>query len=162
MIKKACEHEFFWYAATNEDGWKCCSCDYKPGEPPGFSPSLDREMISTKVDCILHDLHDAGFVHVSNGSEGDGIANHISKICERKQTFDSYSILRLIMDVMTPSHAKYWKRISRGVLNGNDKRDRCPCGALSRSAHGQNGKWEYRCANHSFDEPPSTIGSELK
>lgn len=150
MKCEKCGDEVYWYSATNEDGWRCCRCQHKPGEPPGFSPQLDRDLIAIKVHSILHDMHESNVVYVSSGSMGDGIACMVEKMCVKDQKYDQYSIALFILKVMAPSHAKYWKKVSRGVLSGKDVRNRCHCGALSTRSRGFNGQWEYRCSDHPF------------
>lgn len=67
---QACDHpegSLFYYLAPNEDGWKC-TCGFQPGEPPGFSPQLDRKQIWIKVYGLLNDLTNANFISISNGN----------------------------------------------------------------------------------------------
>lgn len=126
---KDCKHQtFYYYPATNEDGWKCSDCGEKmPGDPPGFRPDLDREpdFLYVKVDGLLRDLVLADLVYVSNSGEGDYIVRAVGTRCIGEGRFDQYSILLFILEEMTPSHAKYWKGISDGVVSGNDPRPRC-------------------------------------
>ena len=44
-----CESELHWYPAINEEGWRCCSCEFKPGEPAGYEPRLDVELIEVNL-----------------------------------------------------------------------------------------------------------------
>lgn len=155
----SCEHDFFYYMATNEDGWKCCGCGHKPGEPPGFSPRLDRSEIGRKVYGVLSDLVDHDFIHVSNGSHGDAITSAVADRCQEAKRFDQYSIVLFIVEGMAESHAKYWREVSEGVLAGKDPRNRCPCGALSNSSasSGGGGPWTYRCPKHDHEQTEEQI-----
>lgn len=149
ILYKTCEHQYHWYAATNEDGWKCWMCEHKPGEPPGFAPALDRSEIRMKVFGILHDLHDAGIIYISNSSQGDSLEYHIANRCRMEERFDSYSIALFILEAMTDSHAAFWKKISEGVLSGNDPRKRCDCGKLAiASSYGGGKEPRHACAEH--------------
>ena len=141
----ACAHEFFWYLATNEDGWRCCHCLFKPGEPPGFDPKLDRELIDEKVGGILMDMHEAGLIYVSNGTGGDALTAMVAEQCTEAGVYDQYSIAAFILAAETASHAKYWQTVSEGILAGNDPRNRCDCGKLSTISSLKAGKTIYRC-----------------
>jgi len=142
------EHEFYWYPHQNEEGWKCAHCDFKPGEPPGFSPERDRLDTAGKVGAILMDMHNTNLIYVSNGSHGDHIEAVVAKRCQQRGLYDQYSIARFILDQLQPSHAKYWKKIGTGVFTGRDTRARCPCGALSTCSTLKNGENTYRCTRH--------------
>lgn len=133
---KPCPHNLFWYAApANEEGWRCVECDFKPGEPPGYSPQTDRDHIDTKVGSVLMDLHTADIIYVSNGSEGDSITATVARRCVDEDIYDSVSIARFILEIEAgESHVKYWRETSAGVLSGNDTRHRCKCGALATSS----------------------------
>jgi hypothetical protein len=151
------EHEFYFYACTNEDGWKCCACDEKPGEPPGFSPELDRKYIARKVFGLLDDLHNHDLVHVSNGCGGDSIVAAVSERCRREGVYDQQSILAFILGEDGGSHARYWKEISDGIIAGQDPRDRCHCGALATCSRSTGSGWIRTCSEHIpplFDDPP--------
>lgn len=150
--KHECKHEFYWYPAINETGWKCSSCDFKPGEPPGFDPKLDRLDIHGKVYAILSDMHDANLVYVSNGSMGDGLTSRVANACHKRNRYDQETIIREIMAAFGPSHARYWAKVSRGVMVGKDPRHRCACGKLATCS--SNGK--RTCNEHwrMFDEEP--------
>lgn len=141
------EHDYHWYPATNEAGWRCCVCNYKPGEPPGFAPGLDRAELYRKVWGLLLDLTNANLVYVSNGSGGDALAEDVAAVCEKLDRYDQYTILRELLGAMAKSHGEYWAKVSVGVLTGKDPRKRCPCGELARSFSG--GK--SRCFKHGFD-----------
>ncbi len=148
-----CKHEFHYYPAVNEDGWQCCYCKHKPGEPAGYSPQIDRELLYIKVDGLLRDLVMHGFVHVSNGSAGDSIAHHVAQQMRSAGTFDQYSIVAALVVLMNggPSdeygHAAYWKRVGEGVISGHDIRDRCHCGALSKMTVIANGQTKHFCSS---------------
>lgn len=129
---KDCKHEtYYWTLATNENGWACSNCGWKPGEPEGFSPQIDRSHISSKVECILLDMHAQNFVRVGYGSEGEWLANDVAARCKRIGLYDQYTIVREIMFSLGNSHAKYWKDVSNGIIAGNDPRNRCQCGKLA-------------------------------
>lgn len=125
------EHEYHYYPQTNEDGWRCVYCDDQPGEPPGFSPRLDRAQIYEKVGGILLDASSNDLISISNGSQGDYLTAKVADRCVRDRYFDQYSILAFILDELTPGHAMYWKEISEGIIAGADPRDRCHCGKLA-------------------------------
>ena len=140
-----CDHELFYYPETNEAGWRCCHCDHKPGEPPGFSPQLDREQIDTKVGSILLDLHNGNFVHVSNGTGGEVLTEMVAERCKAEGRYDQYSIALFILEAMTARHAAYWREISDGIIAGKDPRPRCDCGKLpSIYTDGKQYCWECR------------------
>jgi hypothetical protein len=124
------EHEFYYYLSVNEEGWRCCSCDFKPGEPPGFCPELDRDRLYTKVSGILHDIHDANIIYVSNGTAGDGLTSFIVERCKEEGRYDQESIALFILESSAPGHSRYWKPITDGILAGKDPRERCACGKL--------------------------------
>lgn len=152
---KSCEHKtFYYYPATNEDGWKCADrCGEKmPGDPPGYRPDLDRDEIWLKVGGLLNDLHGADLVYVSNGTGGDGLTSTVADRCKREGRFDQYSILLFLLEEMTPSHADYWKEISDGVVSGRDPRRRCAeegCGRLA-TVYGERDS----CHEHSHELLP--------
>lgn len=147
-------HELYWHAdPCNERGWKCIACDYRPGEPAGFSPERDRSHLVTKIESILHTLHDAEIVYVSNGDHGAWIASRVASACRARDLYDSVSIARLVLEVLgDAAHAKFWRDISEGILVGRDPRPRCHCGKLSNAY--VNGK-RY-CSEHGFE----AIGAE--
>lgn len=126
-----CQHEFYWYAAPhNEQGWKCAACKHKPGEPPGFSPELDRSRTYDKVSGILMDMVNADLVSVSNGSAGDGIAASVADRCHETRRFDQESIVYFIADLCA-GDGKYWRELGERLMAGDDPRPRCPCGKLA-------------------------------
>lgn len=144
----SCNHYYRYDLATNENGWICCMCDEKPGEPPGFSPWLDRQQIDVKVNCIMLMLHGEGggppYITISNGSEGEAIAGAVVDRCNETGRYDQYSIIQYIFEAQS-GHGDYWQKISKGVLSGNDHRKRCHCGELSTCISG--GK--HFCSKHS-------------
>lgn len=145
--KRPCVHEFYYYLETNEAGWRCANCKHCPGEPPGFCPALDRSETFNKVNGLLLELYNAKFVYISNGSHGLSLAETITARCREEGRFDQYSILLFILEALTPRHAAFWKKISDGVLDGEDPRDRCKiegCGQLSTGTVGG----EHRCKEH--------------
>lgn len=146
----ACAHAgLYWYAApATEQGWKCADCGWQPGEPPGFSPHHDRSHLRTKVWCIVHDLHDAGIIYVSNGTGGEALVDVAVDRCRERNLYDSASIARVILELeASDRHAKFWRDISEGILAGKDPRDRCACGALSRVTSWRDGQRVVAC-NH--------------
>lgn len=152
----SCDHDYFYYPATNEDGWKCSSCGHKPGEPEGFSPKLDRKQTFNKVHGLCSELHEADLIYFSNSDHGMGIADVVASRCLTEGKFDQYSIIQWVFEC-EKSHGDYWKKISEGVLENNDERRRCPCGLLSSSAQNVGGKyteWTYRCSKHSHELIP--------
>lgn len=131
---ESCPHAgLYWYAApANERGWKCVDCGWQPGEPSGFSPKHDRDLIGIKVGCILNDLHEAQIIYVSNGSAGDSITGLVVQRCRRTHSYDSVSIAKFILTIEGDErHAKFWREISDGILAGKDPRPRCACGQLA-------------------------------
>jgi hypothetical protein len=149
------EHDYHWYPAVNEEGWRCCVCEHKPGEPPGFDPGRDRADIGRKVWAILHDLDAAKIVHVSNATAGDAITHGVAQRCRATSRYDQSSIALYILEGLAPSHADYWHAISVGVLDGKDTRPRCWCGALSTcSSSSGGGPWVHRCNVHVGTEDP--------
>jgi hypothetical protein len=129
-----CEHDgMHWFAApANEQGWRCVDCQFRPGEPPGFSPHHDRELINIKVGGILTDLHEAEIIYVSNGSEGAVMTTLAIDECRKRNVYDSVSIARILLELDgDDGHAAYWRGISEGILAGKDPRDRCACGQLA-------------------------------
>jgi hypothetical protein len=142
-----CKHpEFYFYPTpATEAGWKCSACPFKPGEPPGFSPGLDRSHTQIKVMGLLLDLHNHDFVYVSNGSHGEGLEHTVAERCKAEGRFDQYSILLFILEAMTPSHAKYWKGVSDGIVAGKDPRNRCPCGKLAQVYTSRGNERVTRC-----------------
>ena len=129
-----CTHaDLYWYAApADEKGWRCASCDWRPGEDPGYSPEHDRSHIVTKVCSVLHDLHDAGIIYVSNSSGGESITASVARRCVDEKLYDSVSIARLILEIEGGErHAAFWRHRGEGIVAGNDPRRRCDCGALA-------------------------------
>lgn len=128
-----CEHSHMMWnlSPATETGWQCASCAHKPGEPPGFSPEADRKHTRLKVEAALMSLHDCSLVYVSNGEHGDWTVTRVAKRCAELDAYDQLTIVRLICEALDDTHAAYWRKIATGVLTGNDKRDRCHCGALA-------------------------------
>lgn len=139
------EHEFYYYASANEQGWKCCGCDEKPGEPPGFSPQLDREFIHRKVFGLLDDLHNHDLVYVSNGDHGEAIVSGVAEECRAAGVYDQRSILAFLVGPDGGSHATYWKGISDGIIAGKDPRERCVCGKLASCYSGGLAACSFKC-----------------
>lgn len=128
--------EFRWVLAScNEDGWLCLECEAKPGEPPGFCPQLDRQDTAGKVFDILNQLHDLNFTYVSNGSMGDGMVGRVVYTCRKSGVYDQESIVVRLLRAGAGHHAAFWKKISLGVIRGQDERNRCACGKLATRSH---------------------------
>lgn len=141
------QHDFHWYQNfCTESGWKCCVCQHKPGEPPGFSPELDRAELERKVGAVMHDLHDANFIYISNGTGGDGLTSAIAERCRAEGRYDQGSIALFILESQVPSHAAYWKGISDGIVDGHDPRRRCHCGKLANQYRGDHAYCSFECA----------------
>lgn len=142
-----------WNRATNENGWTCLKCGTKPGEPPGFCPDLDRSQIAIKVDCLLRDLVDANFVHVSNASDGAMLTDAVVYSCQKSGLFDQQYIIQKIVSAWIERHSEYWRKVSEGVLQGHDIRSRCPCGELATSTSRQGGGPTIeRCTKHAGEQ----------
>lgn len=144
---KASGHDYYWFACCNEDGWRCVDCGDNPGEPEGFSPKLDRELIEIKVYCLLNDLADNQLVSVSNATAADYLTADVADQCRKLGRYDQQTILKLIIEADAGSHAKFWQEISEGILSGNDKRDRCHCGKLATLHAGK----KHFCPEHSAE-----------
>ena len=131
----ACEHKRFIWIPTgpNERGWKCDSCDFKPGEPPGYDPQRDRSDIREKVHAVLFQLHLTDIVYVSNSDHGEWLAAEVATRCVREDTFDQLSIVRFLCEALDDDgkHSAHWRDQAQGILAGNDPRERCACGALA-------------------------------
>jgi hypothetical protein len=157
--------DWAWYPdPTDEAGWTCCYCDGKaPGDPPGFRPDLDREWTDAKVDAILNAAHEAELIYISSSDEGEYLVRRVVRACHAAGHFDSYSILRAIMEEETPGHAAYWGGIGEGVMCGSDPRPRCWCGRLSMCSRGSG----HYCDEHRGDifgdpiEAPGPGGSHV-
>lgn len=141
---KPCEHDYHYFAEINEAGWRCPICGDKPGEPPGFSPQLDRKRLEMKVFAMLNTLHDADLIYISNGTMGDAVVDAVGARCWNEKRFDQYSILLFILELMADSHAEYWRKVSEAIMAGKDERPRCHCGKLSTVSSGDN-RW---CVEH--------------
>jgi hypothetical protein len=143
-----CPHDHHYFPAPNENGWRCLLCNEKPGEPPGFSPQLDRARLGEKVFALLNELCNTDLVYVSNGTGGDVIIIDVMARCRKEQRYDQYSILLFILDAMTERRALYWSKISEGIVAGRDERERCACGKLATVLLGQkrwcDGCWSTR------------------
>lgn len=156
------KHEFVWKLNDcNETGWHCLGCDHKPGEPPGYSPHLDRSHTDEKIASILMSLHMQDFVYVSNGTEGADIEVEVARRCHRDAAFDQLSIIGFIVDELGRGgkHAAYWREIGEGVISGNDKRNRCACGALATCASCSADGWVHRCSACSSRELDAEIAA---
>jgi hypothetical protein len=133
LVPHACDG-LYWYSskgACNEEGWECVDCGARPGEPPGYSPADDVAHLSVKVGSILHDLADANIISVSNATHGDGITAVVTRRVRASGNLDQYTIVKAILDELTPSHAAYWRERGDAIRKRADDRDRCACGRLS-------------------------------
>lgn len=145
---KVCEHAaMYWTPVTNEDGWRCADCGYKPGEEPGYSPEHDRADLRDKVDSLLHYLHEQDLVSVSNGSEGEGIVSYVTSEMREAGTYDQQSIIVAIVSYGRESHAKFWKERGDSIVAGRDNRERCHCGKIATSSISNgDGTWRRYCS----------------
>ena len=64
--------------------------------------------------------------------------------CRETGRFDQYSIVEFIF-ASQESHGEYWKKISEGVLAGDDPRRRCPGGRLATCSTGSADGWIESC-----------------
>lgn len=154
-MSDTCKHDgLYWYAApANEQGWRCADCGWQPGEPPGFSPAHDRSRLWTKVWCIVHDLHEAKIIYVSNGSGGDALSTEVARECQARDLYDSVSIARVILEHEAGDrHAGYWRGISEGILAGKDPRPRCACGQLATMSACGGAVVTRACSNEHMDQ----------
>jgi hypothetical protein len=136
----ACDKcDYHYYPNPNEAGWQCPACGHRPGEPPGFSPELDRKLIEIKAGGLLMELTMAELIYVSNGSSGELLTARVADRCVRENRYDQYSILLYLLEITTESHAEYWQEISENILKETDIRDRCHCGKLATSWTGDKG-----------------------
>jgi hypothetical protein len=112
-IKKNCEHKDVRYEPSiNEGGWICMNCHSELG----FRPDLDRSQTQWKALAILNVLHDGGIVHVSNGSEGDGIIWSMQRNCEKADRYDQTFIAITILRMMDVGEGKYWREEAKKKL----------------------------------------------
>lgn len=129
-----CPHgSLYWYAEpANERGWRCADCGFQPGEEPGYSPQHDRDLLRTKVWCIVMDLHDKEIIYVSNSDCGEALTNQVTRLCRDRQVCDSVSIARIALEIeANDRHASFWRERHVGILAGKDPRSRCACGKLA-------------------------------
>lgn len=114
-VKRQCPHKsttvgsgwlYFYRNSINEDGWEC-QC----GQKLGYRPDLDKEHLYMKVSGLLLDLHDNRFVYISNGSEGEGITDHVYQKCRNARRYDQAYILKSIIEAVGwRSHSDYWRK----------------------------------------------------
>lgn len=142
----ACVHRgLYWYASPHDErGWYCVDCQFSPGEEPGYSPQHDRDLLHTKVSCILHDLVDAELVSVSNGSHGESIEAEAVRICRDQKTLDSESIAAVLTRICAGDGA-YWRKHHEAILAGKDERERCHCGKLAHCFTGGKSYCSFDC-----------------
>jgi len=94
--------------SLNENGWSCVCYDWKPGEPEGFCPELDREEFYVKVDCILLHLHMNDLLYVSNSTGGESLVHAVVKQLEALDRLDTYSIIEFLYKAQD-GHAEFWQ-----------------------------------------------------
>lgn len=129
-----CQHEWAWdLRGCNEDGWRCCACNYRPGEPAGYSPTLDRLELDVKVGDIQMAMYNSELTYFSNAVHGDSVTDQVVRQCRELGQYDQRTIAILILDAGHSSHAKYWRELGDAIVAGNDPRTRCNCGALATS-----------------------------
>jgi len=95
-----------------ENGWWCARC----GAHVGYRPDWDRRWLEVKVQCLLLELTERGFLYLSNGTEAEIVADNVVRRLEGTGAYDQLSILRAILseenvtgDGWGPlSHARYW------------------------------------------------------
>lgn len=149
-------HEFHFYPDyAQERGWRCCFCSEKPGEPPGYSPQLDRERIEAKVYGILDTVHQADLIYISNSCHGDAIVSGVAERCREEGRYDQGSILAFIVGDQD-KHAEYWKKIGDSIIAGKDIRERCPCGKLANTYSGGLAACGFECLEKQRPSPPAT------
>lgn len=150
---EACSHEYFWYPSpAQEIGWKCVNCKLKPGEPPGYSPELDRSETYNKANCVLMDMVTAELVSVSNSDHGDAIASSVANRCNETKRYDQESIVLFIAELCA-GDGKYWRELGERLVVGEDPRARCPCGALATIYSGNSRYCSSRCMNRNPELP---------
>lgn len=126
--------DLYWKnTPCNETGWHCLECKLPiKGEPPGFSPKLDKMRIDLKVSAALIELHTFELIYISNSDAGDAIEAAVVNRCKRARRYDQWSVIFFIMDEITnPNHAKFWQKLGAAIRKGEDPRRRCHCGALA-------------------------------
>jgi len=124
---QACGGDLHWYPATSEDGWKCCHCGHRPGEPEGYDPFLDRYLTGIKVGGLLNDLHRLDLIYVSNGTAGDGLTEYVARQCRERGSYTQTTILGLLI----ADRSEYWDKLANEIITGTDTRTRCPGGRIS-------------------------------
>lgn len=126
-------HDFYYYPALNEAGWKCLTCNFKPGEPEGFSPLLDRDLVYEKIESLAESLTEGDIFCISNSTEADLMISEVVDRCISNGYFDQTSIVKYLLEARS-GRAEYWKDLSENILAGNDPRPRCDekdCGKLA-------------------------------
>lgn len=112
MERRECAHEpgeTFWYLqATQETGWRC-TC----GHEWGYRPDLDRDLVSVKVDGILHDLHDMDVLYMSNSDHGHHVARDVARRCEREGRYDQRSIVAFLLGHPDVDNHRFWQEKAR-------------------------------------------------
>jgi hypothetical protein len=89
----------------NEDGWVCTSHD--TDIEIGYNPLFDRYATWEKVSGILCDFHDSGLMHVSNGSEGEGIIYSVVQNCKKA---DNYTVQFVLEKILDCTRSDYWSK----------------------------------------------------
>lgn len=142
-----CTHEWVWKPSINEDGWHCFFCSVKPGEPAGYSPQIDRDLLEEKIEQIISTLHDSQLLYISNNDYAIYLINAVKNLCQENKKFDQYSIVEYIFRELS-DHGDYWKIIGDNILAGNDQRARCLCGQLATCFRSSGGQKTYSCYKH--------------
>lgn len=128
-----CHGGLYWHAApADERGWRCSDCGWQPGEEPGYSPEHDRSHLQTKVSCIVHTLHEAEIIYVSNGECGEQLTSAATNLCRARNWYDSVAIASVVLEIEgDDDHIRFWRDMGEGILAGKDPRNRCACGKLA-------------------------------
>lgn len=143
-----CEHEFYYYPAVNEDGWKCVACGFKPGEEPGYDPNLDERLVNDKVNGLMMDMMEANLIYISNNDMGSALAHTVTQRCRNEGLYDQYAIIRFIMECLR-SHEEFWKKKGDSFRKGEDVFNRCKvCDKIAKISSSSQGKIVYVCSDH--------------
>src|SRR6056297_2059918 len=95
----SCQHEVgdeIYYElqplSQNQEIIHCPKCG--DVEKPGFYE--DKHNLLWKIEEILHHLHNDGYIHISNGTEGEIISRQVANKCLENNCHDQGSILHFI------------------------------------------------------------------
>lgn len=96
--KKLCKtHDFQYYAEINDEGWKCCNCQYKPPHDEQEKMNKDIKRLEMKIFGIADDLNSQHFIYISNGSTGEAIQSNVYYECKKAKRFDQLFIVQKIV-----------------------------------------------------------------